>query len=208
MIFSNLVTFKHVLDQISLLKSSSHSENEGIKDFHIIVVPSLFFVFRNLVETEGLAGIVSLHGFSWDFLKIDRNLMLLEFPSTFQQVFVQKDKSLLSSIAKSLRVFTMVHKRPNMILTCGENSEKVVEMLMRLKKPSSDENPDFNAMVVIDRDVDFPSCLLTPVTYSGLMLELFDMKAGVLNIESENKVSSGKLEVLKEVSFWICKKNM
>ncbi|XP_070504696.1 vacuolar protein sorting-associated protein 33B [Chironomus tepperi] len=200
MIFANLVTFKHVLDQISLLKSSSSSENDGIKEFHIIVVPSLFFVFRNLVESEGLAGIVSLHGFSWDFIKIDRNLLLLEIPSTFQQVFIQKDKSLLSSIAKSLRVFTMVHKRPNMILTCGENSEKVIDMLTQLKKPSNDENPDFNVMVVIDRDVDYPSCLLTPVTYSGLMLELFDMKAGILNIEGDNKIVDGKIDILKEES--------
>jgi hypothetical protein len=201
MIFANLVTFKHVLDQISLLKSSSSSENDGIKEFHIIIVPSLFFVFRNLVESEGLAGIVSLHSFSWDFLKIDRNLLLLEFRSTFQQIFIQKDKSLLSSIAKSLRVFTMVHKSPNMILTCGENSEKVIEMLMQLKKPPSDDNSDFNAMIVVDRDFDYPSCLLTPVTYSGLMLELFDMKAGILNIEGENKISNGKLDILKEVCY-------
>ncbi|CAG9812164.1 unnamed protein product [Chironomus riparius] len=200
MIFANLVTFKHVLDQISLLKSSSLLENDGIKDFHIIVVPSLFFVFRNLVESEGFAGIVNLHSFSWDFLKIDRNLLILEFPSTFQQIYIQKDKSLLSSIAKSLRVFTMVHKRPNMILTCGQNSEKVVEMLMQLKKPTNNDNPDFNAMIVIDRNVDYPSCLLTPVTYSGLMLELFDMKAGILNIEGENKISNGKLDILKEES--------
>lgn len=199
MIFANLVTFKHVLDQISLLKSSNPPEHDGIKEFHVIIVPNMFFVFQNLLETEGLAGFVQLHGFSWDFLKIDRNLMLLEFPSTFQQVFVKKDKSLLSSIAKSIRVFTFVHKRPNLILTCGENSEKVVDMLNKLKRPAADENPDFNAMIVIDRDVDYPSCLLTPVTYSGLMLELFDMKAGVLNIEEENKMSSGKLEFLKEV---------
>jgi hypothetical protein len=203
MIFANLVTFKHVLDQILLLKSPTSSENDGIKEFHIIVVPSLFFVFRNLVESEGLAGIVSLHGFSWDFLKIDRNLLLLEFPSTFQQIYMQKDKSLLNSIAKSLRVFTMVHKFPNLIFTCGENSEKVIEMLMQLKKSSIDENPDFNAMVVIDRDVDYPSCLLTPVTYSGLMLELFDMKAGILNIEGENKVSHGKLDILKQVRIFL-----
>lgn len=200
MVFANLITFKHVLDQISLLKSSSSLENDGIKEFHIIVVPSVFFVFRNLVESEGLSGIVSLWGFSWDFLKIDRNLLLLEFPSAFQQIFIQKDKSLLSSIAKSLRIFSMVHKRPNMILTCGENSEKVVEMLTQFKKSANDENPDFNAILVVDRDVDYPSCLLTPVTYSGLMLELFDMKAGILNIEGENKISSGKLDILKEVT--------
>ncbi|KAG5667506.1 hypothetical protein PVAND_015485 [Polypedilum vanderplanki] len=205
MIFANLLTFKHVIDQIQILKSSSQPpEIDAIKEFHIIVVPNLYYIFKHLLESEGLADIVSLHRFSWDFIKVDQNLMLLEIPKTFQQIFIQKDKSVLSSIANSLKVFNIVHKRPNLVLTCGENSEKVIEMVARMEsfrktqKNDNERTPDFNAMIVIDRDADYPSCLLTPVTYSGLMLELYDMKAGVLNIEGENKISSGKLEFLKD----------
>jgi vacuolar protein sorting-associated protein 33B len=205
MIFSNLTTFKHVLDQISLLKPAHSLESEAIKEFHIIVVPNLLFTFRNLVEMEGLDGIVSLYRFSWDFVKIDRNLLSLEIPAIYQQVFVQKDRTLLSGIANSFRIFNMIHKHPLVTFACGENSEKIVEMVSRMegfkrRDRVGDEYPDFTAMLVIDRDIDYASCLLTPVTYSGLMIELFDMKAGTLNIDPDtNKVSSGKLEILKNV---------
>ncbi|CRK92252.1 CLUMA_CG005700, isoform A [Clunio marinus] len=205
MIQADLITFKYVCDQISFLKDkhSSFDPGEVLKDFHIIVIPNLFFTFQNLLETEGLHGIVELHRFSWDFIKIDRNLLSLELPQVFKEVFVRNDKSLLSSIASSLRIFNIVHGRPKFIVSYGENSDKILSMVSRMesmRKSSAKEKqdfPDFHAMIVMDRNKDFPSCLLTPVTYSGLMVELFETKAGILSIENEsNKNKSGKINIL------------
>lgn len=203
MISADLLTFKHVCDQISFLNIKNSTEvEESLKEFHIIVVPNLLFTFKNLLETEGLDGVVALHRFSWDFIKIDRNLLSLELPQTFRDVFVRGDKSLLSSIATSLRIFHMVHGRPKITVAYGENSEKILGMVTRMENSrnprKSSEFPDFSAMIVMDRDKDFPSCLLTPVTYSGLMVELFEISAGILTIDSENnKIKSGKLNVFK-----------
>jgi hypothetical protein len=96
----------------------------------------------------------------------------------------------------------MVHGQPNFTVAYGENSEKVLGMLARIenvqnpRKPT--EFPDFSAMIVMDRAKDFPACLLTPVTYGGLMVELFEMSAGTLTIDGENnKIKNGKLNVFK-----------
>lgn len=54
MIFSNLITFKHVLDQISILSSDMSTEtDESFKDFHIIVVPNILHSFQTQLEVEG-----------------------------------------------------------------------------------------------------------------------------------------------------------
>lgn len=205
MIPADLIIFKRVCDQISFLneKYPTPDVGENLKDFHIIVIPNLLFSCKNLLETEGLAGFVDLHRFSFDFIKIDRNLMSLELPNIYRDLFVKNDRSLLSSIASSLRIFNMVHGRPKLVVGYGENAEKIVSMVNRmesLKKCSAKgkhEFPDFNAMLVMDRSKDMPSCLLTPVTYSGLMVELFDVKAGILTIDADrNKVKTGKLNFL------------
>lgn len=205
MIPADLVTFKRVCDQISFLneKYPSPDDLENLKYFHIIAIPNLLFSCKNLLETEGLAGHVDLHRFSFDFIKLDRNLMSLELPNVFRDVFVKSDKSLLSSIASSLRIFNMVHGRPKLVVSYGENAEKIVSMVNRmegLRKSSAKgkhEFPDFTAMLVMDRSKDLPSCLLTPVTYSGLMVELFEVKAGLLTIDAgNNKVKTGKLNFL------------
>lgn len=96
----------------------------------------------------------------------------------------------------------MVHGKPKVILTYGENSEKICNQMENMRKSTSlKDYPDFNAMIVMDRDKDFPSCLLTPVTYSGLMIELFETRAGILSIDIDNnKIKSGRVNFLKEDS--------
>jgi vacuolar protein sorting-associated protein 33B len=152
---------------------------------------------------EGLEGLVALHRFSWDFVKLDKNLLSLELPNIFRDLFVKGDKSLLSSIANSLRIFNMVHGKPKFILSYGENSANILSMVNQMenlrKSSTTKEYPDFNGMIIMDRDKDYPSCLLTPVTYSGLMIELFETRAGILSIDIDNnKIKSGRINFLKE----------
>lgn len=157
MIPADLLVFKKVCDQITQLNSKFPSSDMDLKEFHIILIPNLLFALKNLLEIEGLAGIVELHRFSWDFVKIDRNLLSLELPQIYREVFVKCDTSLLSSIATSLRIFNMVHGRPKFIVSYGENSDRILSMVSRMenfKRTSPrqiQEFPDFNAMIVMDR---------------------------------------------------------
>lgn len=202
---SDLTTFRNVCDQIAFHIGRQHTTTaemeENLKEFHVIVVPNLLFTFQSLLESEGLAGLVALHRFSWDFIKIDRNLLSLEFPNVYRDVFVRRDTSMLSSIARTLRVFNMVHGRPNVILSYGKHSELIVNMVNNMensRKSTTREYSDFNAMIIMDRDKDYPSCLLTPVTYSGLMVELFETRAGILSIDmNSNKIKDGKIKFLQ-----------
>ncbi len=57
---------------------------------------------------------------------------------------------------------------------------------------------DYSAMIVIDRNKDYASCLLTPVVYSGLLLEIFPSNSGTLQIDvNANKIKSEKLDFLQ-----------
>lgn len=107
-------------------------------------------------------------------------------------------------------------KRPNLVMTYGENAEIIYNMTQRMENfqrqnmhEDMNENSDFNAMLIIDRNKDYPSCLLTPVIYSGLLLELFQYKSGSITIEtSENKIKSGKLQFLRQQEQQISKKEV
>lgn len=123
-------------------------------------------------------------------------------------MFLKNDSSLLNSIAASLRIFNLIHNKPNIIFTYGKHSEKIISMVNRMEKfkkrtvLSSDHNiPDFNSMIIIDRDKDYVSTLLTPVVYAGLLIELFESKTGYIAINPEyNKIKSEKLNFLKTPS--------
>lgn len=198
-----LSTLGRVLDQIKGLRNRNASQymDSGLTVFfHVIILPNVECKHQKLLEEEGMHGIVQLYRFSWDFLTLDTNVLSLELPEVFRQVFVAHDYTVLPSIAKSLRIFDMVTRKPNLVITYGSKSAKVWQMVehMEQKRPSrNDENPnssDFAALLIMDRDKDFVSPFMTPVTYQGLLMELYETNAGHLLTDRPNRIERGKLE--------------
>lgn len=200
LIGANAKTFRIVLEQIHGHESGKiTSTTLGLRNYHIIIVPFVPQSFHTMLEEEGLYGLVTLHRFSWDFIYLDEGVMSLEIPQVFPDVFICKDTSSLTAIAHSFRLFDLVIGKPDLILSYGENSEKILNMVERLEKSNAESKPsDFSAMIIIDRDKDYPSCLLTPAIYSGLLLEVFKYKSGELDIqEDSNRIANGKIQVLR-----------
>lgn len=200
-----MTIFKNVLDQIHAINSHQQLNSDkfiDLKPFHIIVFPNVLHTFEVFLEEEGLFGFVELHRFSWDFITIDTGILTLEIPQIFREVFIQEDTSLLSSLAESIKILNIVSKKPNIILTYGDNAKIIANMVDRIEatrgKPVQNGTSDFGAMIIVDRNKDYPSGLLTPVIYSGLLLELFHAQSGTLVIdEANNRIKSEKLQFLK-----------
>lgn len=84
MIRSNLCSFNRVLNQVKLIcksQTSQWSEDNNLKFFHIICVPACFTYFAQLLEKEGLYGIVGLHRYNWDFIHLDEGVLSMEMPN-------------------------------------------------------------------------------------------------------------------------------
>lgn len=208
-ISSSLITFKYILDQIhsiighQQMDKQLYSEDLATKPFHVIALPNVLHSFDVILEEEGLFGYVEMHRFNWDFITIDTGALSLEIPQLFQEVYIREDTSLLSSIAHSLRIFNMVCRRPPILITYGENAVKVANMIdqiegFRNSANANIEKSDFSAMIIMDRNKDYASALMTPVIYSGLLLELFRSVAGTLQIdEHKNRIQSEKLQFIQ-----------
>lgn len=174
-----------------------------MKSFHVIFFPVVLKSYEHLLEEEGLHGIIGLHKFQWDFLTLDAGVLSLEVPQLYREVFIKNDYSILGSIAHSFRLLNIVCKKPKLILTYGENSERILNMVNRIesfKKSTvvNRENSDFSAMIIVDRNKDYPSCFLTPVVYSGLLAEIFNINTGIIQTDSMiNRFKSGRLDFLE-----------
>ncbi|XP_053659145.1 vacuolar protein sorting-associated protein 33B [Anopheles marshallii] len=213
-ITSNLLTFKSVLDQISGYQSQTSSLMEPDmrnKQFHVLVLPSVLASFEHLLEEEGLHGVVELYNFQWDFLQLDESILSLELPNVFADVFVRKDTTPLGSIAQSIRIFNLVMGKPHLVFSLGENAEKILQMVQRMEcnskqgkenikaGPMEAKDPEYAAMLILDRDRDYPACLLTPVVYCGLLLEIQNLNSGSLSVDGDsNKIKLGKLAFLQQ----------
>lgn len=79
----------------------------------------------------------------------------------------------------------------------GENAERVLDLMERSRKQVGPEvfqqDPEIETLIILDRDVDVITPMLTPVTYEGLLDELFDIKDGLL--KTKFNIRMGKSEV-------------
>lgn len=189
-IFSDLITAKRVCDQIN---ANLRQNNQN--SYHLIVVPSDLVAIQQLLEEEGVYGIVTLYTFPWELIRLNGSVLSYELPGLFKMLFVDGDRSMLSAVARSLWSLQMLFGRIPLILTQGRFSLQIRTMIDILfdELGSSDKaDSEISCMLLVDRDVDYASVLLTPVTYVGLLDEVISINSDAIELDS--RVVTGKQE--------------
>ncbi|XP_017849715.1 vacuolar protein sorting-associated protein 33B isoform X2 [Drosophila busckii] len=201
MIRSQLSTYQSLLRQMQPLamETPHESTDMALQLFHIICVPSCYAYFHMLLEQAGLWGLVQLHHYNWDFIYLDRGVLSLELPNLYECLYLQNNTSGLPAVAQSLRLLQMLCGKPTVMLSFGSYSTQLVQLLQALGSvPEPSTAADFGAWIIIDRDRDYASSLLTPAIYAGLLLEVFQLRAGEILIDNaQNKIESQKLKLLQ-----------
>ncbi|KAH8284034.1 hypothetical protein KR054_007934 [Drosophila jambulina] len=198
MIRSVLGTFQTLLRQLQPV-ALEEMPDISLKMYHIVCVPSCYSYFQTLLEQAGLWGLVQLHHFNWDFIYFDQGVLSLELPNLYECIYLQRNSSPLPSVAQSLRLLQMICGQPAVILSFGNHSSQLLQMLKALgKMPEPTNPPDYGGWLIIDRDKDYPASLLTPAIYAGLLLEVFQQRSGEILVDnSKNKISSQRVELLQ-----------
>jgi hypothetical protein len=96
--------------------------------------------------------------------------------------------SLLSTVSKAIMDLQGLYGLIPHRVGIGKKSAAVLTQLSLLesKYPSAHgerEGAEIGHLLLVDRDSDFPSCLLSPVTYEALLDEVFGIRLGVLDFE-------------------------
>lgn len=89
MLRSDAGTFQRVMAQIKVAYEAqlpTWPEDSAFKYFHMICVPACFAYFHDMLEQEGLYGIVGLHRFNWDFIYLDKGVLSLEIPNVSEHL--------------------------------------------------------------------------------------------------------------------------
>lgn len=181
---SDLITAKHIADQIS----ADITRTGSTSHYHLILVPSIQVTIEKLLEEEGIFGLVTMYNFNWGMIRLDYNVLSLELPILFKSFFIQSDFSLISSVANSLWSLQMVLGKVKNILAYGRFSckiSKILEiMLPNLGEPDK-TCEEIGKLIIVDRDVDLASTLLTPSSYAALVDHVFEISCGIVEFDSK-----------------------
>ncbi|XP_039291774.1 vacuolar protein sorting-associated protein 33B [Nilaparvata lugens] len=181
MIRSDLITAKHVSDQIN---SEINQSPEKSSNNHIIIVPRKLTAILDLFEEEGVFGHMTTYQFQWAPLQLDSKLIIDELPNVYRSLFLEGNNALLPSVAKSIWTLIMLFGIPTVTVYHGKFAQQIEKLLgiylEKLGRPHKVDS-DISCFYLVDRDVDYTCALLTPGTYTCLLDEVCGFTCGVSN---------------------------
>ncbi|KAG8268438.1 Vacuolar protein sorting-associated protein 33B [Homalodisca vitripennis] len=184
---SDLVMAKHICDQIN-----ARLRNTDNLSYHIILIPQKLISISNLLEEEGVLGHVTLYGFQWEMIQFDGNILSFQLDSFYRKTFLDQDQLFLPCVARSIWGLQMLYGKPSMTFLQGKYAaivDQQIDILFESYGKPERELSDISCFVIVDRDIDYPSVLLTPGTYTSLLHEVFGIKSGVLDFSLDTQNS-------------------
>ncbi|EGZ77292.1 Sec1-like protein [Neurospora tetrasperma FGSC 2509] len=182
-----------IADQIKRLQQESQSPHE----FHVFWVPRRTLVSDKVLEEAGVLGDTNVAELPLYFFPLDTDVLSLELDDSFRDLYLAKDPTPVFLLSKALMGIQQKHGLFPRIVGKGENAKRVAELLSRMRheilageeaaegdKIGLSPSTTNESVIIIDREVDFVTPLLTQLTYEGLIDEVFGVQNNQADVDS------------------------
>ena len=184
-------------EQIKLVRSESRTDHE----FTVIWTPRRTRVSDMVLEEHGVLGEATILEFALHFIPLEQDVLSLELENSFNDLYLRKDPTCVFASANALMRMQKQYGLFPRILGKGDNAKKLADLLQRIRSEedinaTSDPNNAYltsfgltpssliENLIIIDREVDFPTVLSTQLTYEGLIDESFSITNNQTEVDS------------------------
>ncbi|KAL9584068.1 MAG: hypothetical protein Q9212_002346, partial [Teloschistes hypoglaucus] len=181
-----------IAEQIKRLQQSSSIEHE----FSVIWVPRRTLVSNKILEEAGVLGDISVEELPMHFVPLDQDVLSLACDDAFGDLYLRKDPTSIFLAAKALMPIQKKYGLFPRIIGKGDNACRLMELLLRMRSEAAAEestaasrlgmmpSATIESLIIIDREVDMVTPLLTQLTYEGLIDEISGIKNNQAEIET------------------------
>lgn len=154
------------------------------REYIFIVTPRLTTGCEILLEECGVYGNVTILECPIFFFPIDIDILSLERPNLSMELFLHRSHISYFDIAKSIQQIVSLFGCKVNLWGQGNVSRDVIRLVNILNTENNESTDDFVDptsqvdLLVIDRDVDMVSLLLSQMCYQGVLDEEFEIEAG------------------------------
>jgi len=176
----------------NVTKMASIIKGNGDKSFYVCFVPRRTFACKEALQVQGIFSAISnFYDFNFDLIPLDYDILSLEIPDASRQLYLDLDTTTLVLVAESIQRLQLVFGRIDTIVGKGYSSKIIVDMLKNLEneskiKPDDSVRGEIDCCVILDRNIDFVTPMLTQFTYAGYMDEVWGIKQNnIINLEKK-----------------------
>ncbi|KAJ1729849.1 Vacuolar protein-sorting-associated protein 33 [Coemansia biformis] len=191
---------KMIAEQI---RAGSHDGSDVAKEYSLQMVPRRTLLCERVLEEEGVLGGVALGEYRMDFVPLEDDVLSLELPGLFKELYLDGDFSGIQYVARALMRLQGLYGFFPRILGKGDYAHVLAHSLARMRSELSSGAPGraaggaltissvFDSVVIIDRAVDLVTPLLTQLTYEGLLSEVFGIANGAVTVGDGGAAAAG-----------------
>lgn len=174
-----------------------HRESKTGHEFHIWWVPRRTLVSDKVLEELGVLGDAEIAELPIYFFPLEKDVLSLELEDSFRDLYLSKNPTSIYMLARGLMGIQRKHGLFPRITGKGDNAKRVAELLARMRQEllaGEDANEadrsgltpstTTDSVIIIDREVDFVTPLLTQLTYEGLLDETFGIKNNQTEVDT------------------------
>jgi hypothetical protein len=172
-------------------------ESQTGHEFSIFWVPRRTLVAEKILEESGVLGDTSTAEFPLYFLPLEKDLLSLELEESFADLYLRKDPTPTFLLARALMLIQQKHGLFPRITGKGDNAKRLADLLARMRQElvageaSNESNKlgltpstTIESLILIDREVDSATPLLTQLTYEGLIDEVVGIQHNQADVDS------------------------
>ncbi|KAL8722741.1 MAG: hypothetical protein Q9181_007425, partial [Wetmoreana brouardii] len=180
------------LEQIKRLQQNSNIEHA----FSVIWVPRRTLVSDRILEEAAVLGDISVEELPLHFVPLGQDVLSLGYDDAFGDLYLRKDPTSIFLAAKALMPIEHKYGLFPRIIGKGDNARRLMELLIRMRSEAAAEETTaasrlgmmpsaiIESLIIIDREVDMVTPLLTQLTYEGLIDEIFGIKNNQAEIDT------------------------
>ncbi|KAG4302222.1 hypothetical protein PCK1_001494 [Pneumocystis canis] len=176
-------------------------------------------VCDKILEKEGVMGDLIIGSFPLWMIPFESDLVSLELTDSFKEIYMDGNVSSIYHSACVLMEIQALYGLFPRILGKGDKAKQLKDLLFRLRQEYSLEHPlktylnnvstIIDSLIIIDRELDLITPLMTQLTYEGLIDEIYGIKGSyvevspilISNLNIQNKSHTSISSTLIDESF-------
>lgn len=180
-------------DLLSMTWIAQHIQNDTHRDtrsYSIIFVPRKLETCEFILENEGVYGYLKIFEWNLHLIPLDANLLSLERFDSFKSLYVEKDFTILHSVASSMILLEDIFGSIPVVHGKGDQARIVWDLFLRLKEAKlpprlREGGSGISQMIIFDRSCDLVTPLCSQLTYEGILDDVINIKSGYIQIKKE-----------------------
>ncbi|XP_035829204.1 vacuolar protein sorting-associated protein 33A isoform X2 [Aplysia californica] len=173
------------------------------KEFYLVFVPRKSLLCEKKLKELGVYGsFASVEEFNLGLIPFDSDLLSMEMDESYKECYLQNDFTSMFFAAQSLMTLQALYGTIPYVYGKGDCAKQVVDMMRRMKMEMGGVEPQITPQIdnllILDRNVDLLTPLLSQLTYEGLIDEIFNIKNTNVKLPPEKFVSQEEKKNSKE----------